>query len=114
MDPVFSDPLPARPAATNMEVTFKSSGARLPGYLMLAGGAGPHPTALLLHGYPGNEKNLDLALTLRRVGCLMQVCSRDQGRHLVVRWKGVEMRPDRAAMNAVTCWRGRFFSVKAR
>jgi hypothetical protein len=22
---------------------------------------GPHPTVLLLHGFPGNEKNLDLA-----------------------------------------------------
>ncbi|MEL7450523.1 MAG: alpha/beta fold hydrolase [Pseudomonadota bacterium] len=68
VDPVFSDPPERRPAATNVELTFTSSGARLPGYLMMAGGAGPHPTALLLHGYPGNEKNLDLALTLRRVG----------------------------------------------
>ena len=41
------------------------------------------------------------AATLRRVGHLLQVSSRDQGRHLVVRWKGAEMRPDRAAMNTV-------------
>ena len=33
-----------------------------------ANGAGPHPTVVLLHGYPGNEKNLDLAQSLRRVG----------------------------------------------
>lgn len=34
----------------------------------LADGEGPHPTAILLHGFPGNEKNLDLAQALRRVG----------------------------------------------
>ena len=31
-------------------------------------GRGPHPTAILLHGFPGNERNLDLAQTLRRSG----------------------------------------------
>ena len=34
----------------------------------LANGEGPHPTAILLHGFPGNEKNLDLAQAIRRVG----------------------------------------------
>lgn len=34
----------------------------------LADGEGPHPTAILLHGFPGNEKNLDLAQAIRRVG----------------------------------------------
>ena len=33
-----------------------------------AAGAGPHPTAILLHGFPGNERNLDLAQSLRRAG----------------------------------------------
>lgn len=54
--------------ARNLEVTITSDGHRLPGYLMLAAGAGAHPAALLLHGYPGNEKNLDLAQSLRRAG----------------------------------------------
>lgn len=38
------------------------------GLIYIASGAGPHPTVILLHGYPGNEKNLDLAQSLRREG----------------------------------------------
>ena len=38
------------------------------GVAYLAGGAGPHPTVILLHGLPGNEKNLDLAQAIRRDG----------------------------------------------
>lgn len=34
--------------------------------LYSAGGEGPHPTVLLLHGIPGCEQNLDLAQSLRR------------------------------------------------
>ena len=33
-----------------------------------AAGPGPHPTLLLLHGFPGNEQNLDLAQAARRAG----------------------------------------------
>lgn len=33
-----------------------------------AGGGGKHPTVLLSHGFPGIEKNFDLAQALRRVG----------------------------------------------
>jgi dienelactone hydrolase len=36
--------------------------------LWLTGGAGAHPTLLLLHGFPGNEQNLDLAQAARRAG----------------------------------------------
>jgi len=50
------------------EVSFESSGDRLNGHVYLANGAGPHPTVILLHGFPGNEKNLDLAQALRRDG----------------------------------------------
>jgi pimeloyl-ACP methyl ester carboxylesterase len=35
---------------------------------MLAAGAGPKPTMVLLHGLPGNEQNLDLAQAVRRAG----------------------------------------------
>lgn len=51
-----------------IELNFDSHGDRINGILYQAGGAGPHPTVVLLHGYPGNEKNLDLAQTMRRVG----------------------------------------------
>jgi len=36
--------------------------------IYIASGAGPHPTVLMLHGFPGNEKNLDLAYSVRRAG----------------------------------------------
>jgi pimeloyl-ACP methyl ester carboxylesterase len=36
--------------------------------IYLASGKGPHPTLLLLHGFPGNEQNLDLAQAARRAG----------------------------------------------
>ena len=67
-DPVTQTPEVSGPAARNLEVTVPSAGVRLPGYLMLAAGDGAHATVLLLHGYPGNEKNLDLAQSLRRAG----------------------------------------------
>ena len=38
------------------------------GLIYLAGGAGAHPTMILLHGFPGNEQNLDLAQAVRRAG----------------------------------------------
>jgi uncharacterized protein len=49
-------------------VTFDSDGHRLVGVLYLARGAEPKPTVLLLHGCPGLEKNLDLAVRLRDRG----------------------------------------------
>jgi uncharacterized protein len=49
-------------------VTFDSDGHRLVGVLYLARGAEPKPTVLLLHGCPGLEKNLDLAVRLRDQG----------------------------------------------
>jgi hypothetical protein len=49
-------------------VTFDSDGHRLVGTCYLARGDEPKPTALLPHGCPGLEKNLDLAVTLRDRG----------------------------------------------
>lgn len=51
-----------------IELNFDSYDHRLNGHLYLANGQGPHPTVVLLHGYPGNEKNLDTAQVLRRNG----------------------------------------------
>ena len=45
-----------------------SNGAQMNALMYTANGPGPHPTVVLLHGFPGNEKNLDLAQTLRRAG----------------------------------------------
>ncbi|MCA8904975.1 MAG: alpha/beta fold hydrolase, partial [Hyphomonas sp.] len=50
------------------EISFDSHGDRLNGLVYLADGPGPHPAVVLLHGYPGNEKNLDLAQDLRSDG----------------------------------------------
>jgi pimeloyl-ACP methyl ester carboxylesterase len=38
------------------------------GLAYLAAGPGPHPTLVICHGWPGNEKNLDLAQAVRRAG----------------------------------------------
>ncbi len=66
---IDQDPAPdkANPAAIE---TFQlpSHGALLNAFVYVASGAGPHPVVILLHGFPGNEKNLDLAQVLRRAG----------------------------------------------
>jgi dipeptidyl aminopeptidase/acylaminoacyl peptidase len=49
-------------------VTFDSDGHRLIGVLYLARGEEPKPTLLLLHGCPGLEKNLDIAIRSREAG----------------------------------------------
>jgi len=54
--------------ASLVEIAVPSHGAQLLGALYLAVGAQAHPTALIFHGFPGYEQNLDLAQTLRRAG----------------------------------------------
>jgi dipeptidyl aminopeptidase/acylaminoacyl peptidase len=49
-------------------VYFDSGGYRLLGTLFLARGDAPKPTAVILHGIPGIEKNYDLAHALREDG----------------------------------------------
>jgi pimeloyl-ACP methyl ester carboxylesterase len=68
-DPIAQDPPfdAAHPAASS-EVVFESGGARMFGLVYEAPGAGPHATAIVLHGFPGNERNLDLAQAIRRAG----------------------------------------------
>jgi len=69
-DPVINDPvLPDTLFPPNTaELSFQSQGSRLNGFFYLAQGAAPHPTVILLHGFPGNERNLDVAQSLRRAG----------------------------------------------
>jgi pimeloyl-ACP methyl ester carboxylesterase len=64
-----TDPPPdkAHPAAME-SFQIPSHGAMLNALAYIAEGPGPHPTVLLLHGFPGNEKNLDLAQAIRRDG----------------------------------------------
>lgn len=49
-------------------MVLESNGASLLGVLHLPGGSGPHPLVVLCHGFPGWERNLDLAQSLRRWG----------------------------------------------
>lgn len=50
------------------EVSVPIENQRMTGFILNANGKGPHPTFVLLHGLPGNEKNLDLAQSMRRAG----------------------------------------------
>jgi pimeloyl-ACP methyl ester carboxylesterase len=45
-----------------------SNGYKMLGLILNAKGEGPHPTAIFLHGFPGHEKNYDLAHVLHRAG----------------------------------------------
>jgi uncharacterized protein len=59
---------PAQPRASMAQMVLPSHGRDLLGIFYLAAGAGPHPTAILFHGFPGYEQNLDIAQALRRAG----------------------------------------------
>jgi len=51
------------------EILFiPSDNALLAGLMYSANGIGKHPTLLLLHGYPGYERNLDIAQVVRTHG----------------------------------------------
>jgi pimeloyl-ACP methyl ester carboxylesterase len=66
---VVSDPSEDKAFPAEMQVVaIPSHGSSMNGVLYLAGGAGTHPTLLLMHGFPGNEQNLDLAQSVRRAG----------------------------------------------
>lgn len=69
-DPVVQDPevVDSDFPPAMMQLRFDSEGSRLNGLMYVADGPGPHPVVLLLHGFPGNEKNLDLAQAMRRSG----------------------------------------------
>lgn len=50
------------------EISITSHGERMNGLIYEAAGGGPHPVVIFLHGFPGNERNLDLAQAVRRAG----------------------------------------------
>lgn len=66
---ITTDP-PSDPShpATMQAFQLPSHGSMLNALMYEASGPGPHATVVLLHGFPGNEKNLDLAQVIRRDG----------------------------------------------
>lgn len=66
-DNQVATPQVANPAEMQT-MQIPSHGALLNALMYVAAGAGPHPTVILLHGFPGNERNLDLAQDMRRAG----------------------------------------------
>ena len=66
---IFTDPPAdkAHPAAMAV-IHVPSHGVLINGIVYQPAGAGPHPTLVICHGLPGNEKNLDLAQAVRRAG----------------------------------------------
>jgi pimeloyl-ACP methyl ester carboxylesterase len=66
---IYTDPPHDAAHPARMEVLhIPSHGVVFNGVAYLAAGAGVHPTLVLMHGLPGNEKNLDLAQAVRRAG----------------------------------------------
>ena len=66
--PVIDPPRDMQFPAHNQQLLVPSHGVGLNALLFVASGKGPHPTVILMHGLPGNERNLDLAQAIRRAG----------------------------------------------
>lgn len=64
VDPPRDSAFPAR----LQQLLIPSHGVGMNALLFVASGKGPHPTVILMHGLPGNERNLDLAQAIRRAG----------------------------------------------
>jgi len=64
VDPPRDSAFPAH----NQQLLISSHGVGMNALLLVTGGKGPHPTVILMHGLPGNERNLDLAQAIRRAG----------------------------------------------
>lgn len=66
---IYTDPVQDKTHPARMEVLhIPSGGVEINGVAYIAAGPGPHPTVVICHGWPGNEKNLDLAQAVRRAG----------------------------------------------
>lgn len=64
VDPPRDSAFPAH----NQQLLIPSHGVGMNALLFVASGKGPHATVILMHGLPGNERNLDLAQAIRRAG----------------------------------------------
>ncbi len=69
-NPVINDPqnINKEFPSSMMPLLLHHKGERILGTYLLAAGEGPHPLVLLLHGFPGNETNLDIAHAIKRAG----------------------------------------------
>jgi uncharacterized protein len=66
---IFTDPPVDKAHPAKMTVLhIPSHGVLINGLVYSPPGVGPHPTLIICHGLPGNEKNLDLAQAVRRAG----------------------------------------------
>jgi pimeloyl-ACP methyl ester carboxylesterase len=65
---IVDPPRDAAFPAHNQQLLIPSHGVGMNALLFVAAGKGPHPTVILMHGLPGNERNLDLAQAIRRAG----------------------------------------------
>jgi uncharacterized protein len=66
---IFTDPPADAAHPAKMTVLhIPSQGLLINGLAYQPAGAGLHPTLVICHGLPGNEKNLDLAQAVRRAG----------------------------------------------
>ena len=54
--------------ASMESMQIPSGGSPMNALVYIAAGVTPHPAVILLHGFPGNERNLDLAQDMRRAG----------------------------------------------
>jgi len=63
-DPARDKEHPADMAAFQLDI----AGSKVNAILYTASGTQPHPTLLFLHGFPGNETNIDLLQAVRRAG----------------------------------------------
>ena len=63
-DPARDRDHPADMAAFQIDI----AGSKVNAMMYLASGTQPHPTLLFLHGFPGNETNIDLLQAVRRAG----------------------------------------------
>jgi pimeloyl-ACP methyl ester carboxylesterase len=66
---MLTDPPRDAQHPARMEVLhIPSGGVEINGVAYLPSGVGAHPPLVICHGWPGNEKNLDLAQAVRRAG----------------------------------------------
>jgi uncharacterized protein len=66
---IFTDPPHDAKFPARMDVLhIPTHGVEINGVAYVPPGQGPHPALVIFHGLPGNEKNLDLAQSVRRAG----------------------------------------------
>jgi pimeloyl-ACP methyl ester carboxylesterase len=66
---IYTDPpVDAKHPASMQVLHIPSHGVLINGIVYSAASEGAHPTIVICHGLPGNEKNLDLAQAVRRAG----------------------------------------------